>query len=310
MRSLRVERPSQGNARARPTRKSARPSRDASTLARGRRGREAAGIFARGRKALARFFRHPILWLSLGLLAFVLAAVLFISGAVGRAIHNVDRAVDHLAAEAGFGISQVHLSGNSRVAPETILAALGLKPGGSIFAADLPAARARLLALDWIASAEVARRYPGDIFVNVVEKHPFALWQSSRGVALVERSGRVITTQGVENFTGLPKLVGVGAAGAAADLVDAVMAHQAVFARVAAYEFVSQRRWNLILNNGVVVKLPENGWRKELDALEHLIAVDGILERDISEIDLRSPTQFFFVLHGGVKKDVQRGKEA
>ena len=32
---------------------------------------------------------------------------------------------------------------------------------------------------------------------------------------------------------------------------------------------------------------------------------------DIMEIDLRSPTQYFFVLHGGEKKDVQRGgKEA
>ena len=86
------------------------------------------------------------------------------------------------------------------------------------------------------------------------------------------------------------------------------MAHRAVSARVAAYEYVSERRWNLILNDGVVVKLPETGWRKELDALEHLIVDDGILERDVTEIDLRSPTHYFFVLRGGEKKDVQRGK--
>ena len=58
-----------------------------------------------------------------------------------------------------------------------------------------------------------------------------------------------------------------------------------------------------------MVKLPETGWQKELDALEHLIVDAGVLERDITEIDLRSPTQFFFVLRSGEKKDVQRGKE-
>ena len=35
----------------------------------------------------------------------------------------------------------------------------------------------------------------------------------------------------------------------------------------------------------------------------------GILERDVTEIDLRSPTHYFFLLKNGEKKDVERGKE-
>jgi cell division protein FtsQ len=69
------------------------------------------------------------------------------------------------------------------------------------------------------------------------------------------------------------------------------------------------RRWNLILDDGVVVKLPEANWSKELDALEHLIIDSGILERDVVEIDLRSSTHYFFLLKNGEKKDVERGKE-
>ncbi len=61
---------------------------------------------------------------------------------------------------------------------------------------------------------------------------------------------------------------------------------------------VSGRRWNLILDDGVVVKLPETGWRKQLDVLERLIVDKGVLERDISEIDLRSKDNYFFVLRG------------
>ena len=308
MRSLKVERVPRENPRARSTRKPSRPVREAAS-SRGRRESSGEGIIARAKAAIGRFLRHPLLWMSLATLVFVVLAVLFVSGVIGRTIHNVKSTTDRLVAEAGFGISEIHLTGNSRVPPETILAALGMQPGGSIFAADLQAARARILMLDWIASADVVRRYPDAIYVNVVEKRPFALWQSPDGIAVVERSGKVITTQNVEVFSHLPKLVGAGAPEAAADMVEAVMAHRAVDSRIAAYEYVSSRRWNLILNNGVVVQLPENGWRKELDALEHLIVDNGILERDVTEIDLRSPTQYFFVLRGGEKKDVQRGKE-
>ncbi len=58
---------------------------------------------------------------------------------------------------------------------------------------------------------------PTPSLVNVVEKRPFALWQSPDGIAVVERAGSVITTQDVEKFRRLPKLVGAGAPGAAAD---------------------------------------------------------------------------------------------
>jgi cell division protein FtsQ len=190
-----------------------------------------------------------------------------------------------------------------------------MQPGESIFSADLFAARNRLAHLDWVASAEVHRRYPDAIFVTLVEKRPFALWQMPPGpdgeapIAVVERSGGIITTRDVEKFRRLPKLVGAGAPQAAADLVDAVQAHRAVAARVAAYARVSMRRWNLILDDGVVVKLPEADWGRQLDALERLIIESGILERDVTEIDLRSPTHYFFVLKSGEKKDVERGKE-
>jgi cell division protein FtsQ len=113
----------------------------------------------------------------------------------------------------------------------------------------------------------------------------------------------------VEKFRRLPKLLGAGAPAAAADLVDAVQAHRAVAARTVAYSYQSGRRWNLILDDGVLVKLPETGWRKQLDALERLIIYDGILERDVSEIDLRSPTHYFFVLRSGEKKQEARGRQ-
>lgn len=309
MRSVKVERKARGKPRTRSARKPARSPREMAAKPFGRRRRPPDNLFARLGRGLIEFLGRPVLLMSMGLMVFSAIAALFVSGAVGRAIHGVDDTMDAIVADAGFGISEIYLSGNSRVPPETILAALGMKPGESIFSANLAQARARIMALDWIASAQVMRRYPDSIYVSVVEKQPFALWQSPGGLAVVERNGGLITTQGAQKFANLPKLIGKGAPKAAADLVDAVMAHRATAARVAVYQYVSERRWNLILNDGVVVELPETGWRKQLDALEHLIVDDGILERNVAEIDLRSPTEYFFVLRSGEKKNVQRGKE-
>jgi cell division protein FtsQ len=261
------------------------------------------------------FARRPMMAMC-GLLAvLVLLGALFASGVIGRGIHAVDRTIDTITADAGFGISEIHITGNRRTPYNQVLEVLGMKPGQAIFSADVWQARDRLAHLEWIASAEIHRRYPDAIFVTLVEKRPFALWQApanAHGEApiwVVERNGKLITTHEVDKFRRLPKLVGSGAPQAAADLVDAVATHRAVAARIAAYARQSQRRWNLILDDGVVVQLPETGWQKELDALEHLIIDGGILERDVTEIDLRSPTHYFFLLKNGEKKDAKRGNE-
>ena len=315
MRSLSVERKSRKPGRAQSVRPAAR-SRELPSVQPGsaRRGDD-AGFFAGLLDRLSLFIRRPMMAMC-GLLAvLVLLGALFASGVIGRSIRAVDRTIDAITADAGFGISEIHITGNRRTPYNQVLEVLGMKPGQSIFSADIWQSRNRLAHLEWIASAEIHRRYPDAIFVTLVEKRPFALWQApadAHGEApiwVVERSGKLITTREVEKFRRLPKLAGAGAPQAAADLVDAVATHRAIAARIAVYARQSERRWNLILDDGVVVQLPETGWQKELDALEHLIIDGGILERDVTEIDLRSPTHYFFLLKNGEKKEAERGKE-
>jgi cell division protein FtsQ len=316
MRSVNVECKPRKPIRGQAVRHSGRGKRELPEVQPGsaRNGRK-LGVFASLAARFAPFFRRPIVTLCGIVLAFALIAALFASGVIGRGFHAIGRGLDTVTADAGFGISEIHITGNRRTPYRQILEVLGMQPGQSIFAADLWSAQRRLASLDWIASAEIHRRYPDAIFVTLVEKRPFALWQppadahGDAPIVVVERNGKVITSRDVEKFRHLPKLVGAGAPLAAADLVDAVQAHRAVAARLAAYARVSERRWNLILDDGVTVELPESGWQKELDSLEHMIIDNGILERDVTEIDLRSPTHYFFVLRSGEKKDVERGKE-
>ena len=316
MRSLSLDRKSRAKPRTQATRAASRSNRDLPSVQPGsaRRGKE-PGLLARLAARLSLFVRRPMMALCGLLLLLVLLGALFASGVIGRSYHAIGRGIDTMTADAGFGISEIHITGNRRTPYRQVLEVLGMKPGQSIFSADLWSARGRLAHLEWIASAEIHRRYPDAIFVTLLEKRPFALWQApvnAKGeapIVVVERNGNPITSHELEKFRRLPKLVGEGAPAAAADLVDAVAAHRAIAARIAAYQRISKRRWNLILDDGVVVQLPETGWQKELDALEHLIIDGSILERDVTQIDLRSPTHYFFLLKNGEKKDAVRGKE-
>jgi cell division protein FtsQ len=266
---------------------------------------------------IARFFREtrdrltpsrPMLYISTSLFALTVIVGLLVGGYVGRAIGAVGDTANMIAADAGFGISSVHLAGNRRTPPATILAALGFEPGQSIFKANVHDARERLMQLEWVAEADVSRRYPDSISVQIVEKRPYALWQAADGLHVIERSSKPISFARAEDYPHLPVFVGDMPQGGA-NLVEAIAQHRAVVARVKAMQRVSGRRWNLILDDGVVVKLPEEGWRQQLDALDHLIVDKSVLERDIAEIDLRSPDNYFFVLRSGEQQQVTRGNK-
>jgi len=271
-----------------------------------RRGQSPGRFWSRAARLLLAVFslRRPMIALTATVVIFAALAAILTGGVIGRTVHKTDAAAAALVSHAGFGIAQVHLAGNTRTRSGDIMAALGVRAGQSIFAVNLREARARLLALPWVAEAEIKRRYPDDISVQIVERTPYARWQSPLGVVVVDARGAVITGDDIGKFTALPLLLGNKAPEHAAGFIEAVAGHRGIVKRVKSYEFQSDRRWNLNLDGGVVVKLPELGWDHQLKDLDRLIVEDGILEHDIREIDLRPATPFFYVMKrdGGEQK--------
>src|ERR1700743_1749709 len=143
MRPVKVERPKR-KSRAAPEPRNVRGKKRAPAPQSFGKREKGPGLFARiGWRVRGWLnFRKPMLWMTAVLVALALVAALFASGMVAREFHKVNDSVDAAVADAGFGISEVHLAGNQRTPPETVLAALGFKPGESIFGADLHSARA------------------------------------------------------------------------------------------------------------------------------------------------------------------------
>ncbi|MFN4354825.1 cell division protein FtsQ/DivIB [Parvibaculum sp.] len=258
----------------------------------GRRKERPSGRFAEWLERLREgdFATRPFTWGAVALIALVGIYGFGVGGHAQAARDAVSDRANRLLALSGLSIQDVRVIGRSQTRKDDLLAAVGVERGDPIFGFDTEMARQRIERLDWVEAATVTRLLPDTIRIEISERDPFALWQRGGELSLIDASGRPITDEGVQDFAHLPFIVGFGAPRAAPELLKLMRAEQPLLlARVRAFVRVSDRRWNLRLENGVDVKLPETGVAA---ALALLAAQDGkhrILSRDIAAVDLRLP---------------------
>jgi len=273
----------------------------------GPRKSKVAGSAGKVRRLLV---RRPVLALTLAVVVVGGAIGLFAGGHVAHAIERAEGALVQPFTDAGFVVRDIAIGGAERTSSTAAAAALSIPKGESIFTVRPDAARSRLLMLPWVADAEVQRHFPDKVAVRLIEKRPFALWRNGNELAVIERSGAVIVKTEAEAFPHLPVIAGQGAPEAAAPIIDALAGQKAVQARLVALERIGERSWDLLLSGGVTVRLPEDGWDRQLPELEKLIVEKGVLERDIEMIDLRYPDNYVFRLRNGDSRPVPRERRA
>lgn len=216
-------------------------------------------------------------------------AAVWVSGAPQRLADAALRAVEDGAAEAGLLVATVTVEGRVHEDRDALLAASGLRLGQPMLSVSPRAIRDRIEELPWVERASVQRRFPDHVHLAIVERTPFAVWQNRGVFAVVDRTGRVITREGVARFAHLPHLVGEGAAAQAAPLLDLLAEHPEVSSRVTALVRVHDRRWNLRLATGADILLPEGHERAALARLAELHRDGALLDRALRVVDLRLP---------------------
>lgn len=216
----------------------------------------------------------------------LLAATGIYGAAVGGHMPSVVQAV---TARTGFALSSVRITGNVETSEIDVLDAVDLNGFTSLVGFDAEAARERIAALPWVQAVTVRKIYPAALEVHIEERQAFAIWQHGSELTLIEKDGRPIAPLSGSRHATLPLVVGFGAPERAEGFVGKVAAYRELASRVAGYVRVADRRWDVRLNNGITVRLPENGEDVALADLQKLDAEFGVLSRDIEAIDMRLP---------------------
>jgi cell division protein FtsQ len=223
------------------------------------------------------------------LLAATLGYGVVAGGHVPDIVEWLKDARDGAANAVGFRIAAVSLTGSKEVSREEILTTAGVTGRASLLFLDADAARERLLANPWIGDAAVLKLYPERLQITVTERLAFALWQKDGRVSVIAADGTVLEPFVANRYLGLPLVVGRGAEQRAKDFLAIIGHYPDIGSRLRASVLVAERRWNLWLDSGVEVSLPEGDVEP---ALERLVALDRekkLLSRDIVAVDLRLP---------------------
>jgi len=224
-------------------------------------------------------------------------------GHVADVIAWLKDARDEAANSAGFRIAAVSLTGPKEVSREEVLTTARVTGRASLLFLDADAARARLMANPWIADAAVLKLYPDRLQITVTERQAFALWQEDGRVSVIAADGTVLEPFVEDRYRDLPLVVGHGAGKQAKDFLAVVARYPEIRSVLRASVMVAQRRWNLRLNNGIDVRLPEGDVAPALDRLIALDREKKLLSREIASVDLRLPDRVTVRLSDGAAQE-------
>ncbi|MDR1333715.1 MAG: FtsQ-type POTRA domain-containing protein [Holosporaceae bacterium] len=186
-----------------------------------------------------------------------------------------------------FCIKRIEFDGNDRVPDTLLLKTSKLSYKSNIFACSIQDVKDRLEGIGWVKSVTVQRKLPDTIYVRIAERIPIAILQSKYHLYLIDSDGKILENDGIGNFGNLPIVVGEGAEKEADQLLQYLGKFPKIRKQLVFAVRIGKRRWNIKVNRGITVKLPENGVMHALGILEEISDGNGFFNDDIEAIDLR-----------------------
>ena len=159
----------------------------------------------------------------------------------------------------------------------------------SSFDLDLEMMRQEIVGLAAVKDASLRIRNGGVLQIDVTERQPVALWRTREGLEMVDAEG--VSLGPVEGGSGdrpvLPLIAGDGADKAIGEALKLFAAAQPLRERLRGLVRMGGRRWDVVLDRGQRIMLPET---EPVQALERVIALSvaqDMLARDLVAVDMR-----------------------
>jgi cell division protein FtsQ len=254
-------------------------------------GKAAGAKRAAARRARRRFPRNrrDVAALGFGLLALGSTGGGYYLYRSGELATYAENRFIGATARLGLAVTDIEVEGRVMSGREPILRAIGAERGTPILAVSPAQIKARLETLPWVRAAAVERRLPDTLHIRLVERTPLAFWQRQGKLVLIDQEGTVITGDKLDRFPGLIVTVGDDAPSHAAALLDMLAGQPSLAGRVVAAVRVGGRRWDLRLDNGIDVELPEERAEDAWAQLAQLERSSRLLARNVEVVDMRLP---------------------
>ena len=199
--------------------------------------------------------------------------------------------VEQFAARPEFAVRGVTVVGGTSELHADVRLALGIQRGMSSLRFDVEELRHRVEALGAVERATVQFDPQGTLRVAVVERIAVVLYRRPDKVLVMLDHGGVEIGPAVHraDHPDLPVILGAGAQDRVGEVIALLAAAPDIVPRLRAFVRVGERRWDIVLDRDMVIKLPGDA---SIDALSMVMALhygEELLDRDIGVIDMRLP---------------------
>lgn len=170
--------------------------------------------------------------------------------------------------------------------------------------------RDRIEALDAVERARVRALPSGTLEIRAIERIPVLVWRTRDRIELLDRAG--VRVAEVDSRLRRPDLPLIAGAGADAHVPEALALFEEagpVAGRVRGLVRIGERRWDLVLDRGQEIRLPEREPAAALRRVMALQASEQLLARDLAVVDMRDPTRPMLRLTDHAAAELRRLRE-
>lgn len=185
----------------------------------------------------------------------------------------------------GFTVRRLIVEGRRLTQKADLINAIRIQEGKSIWQRSLKDIKHDVDACPWVRKTVVRRSLPSTISIQLIEKTPIALWLSQGDEKLIDEKGKTITQEDVSAWKHLLFIRGEEAPQHVLDLKKMLDPLRHSLPKIKKAIFLRSRRWDLFLDNGMLVKLPDTSPDTALKKLMTLLPT--LMKQKVTSVDLR-----------------------
>ena len=186
-----------------------------------------------------------------------------------------------------FQIKKIEIKNNKILSKNDILNEIKPIFGKSLFLFNSDELFDLISRVDFVDSAEIKKIYPSTLKITIKEKNPVAILLIDKKKYLVSSSGEQINFIDNNKFNDLPVIFGT-------DIKKFQILYKTLetinfsIDEINSFYFFKIGRWDIKLNSGVLIRLPQNKYR---ESLENFIKVNSEIKNKYKIFDYRIENQ-------------------
>lgn len=209
-----------------------------------------------------------------------------------RFTQTLEEARISIQARPEFQIELMKINGATEALDQQVRSALNLQFPLNSFELELPKVKDQIEQIEAVKTASLFLRSGGLLEVDIDQRMPVVLWRTGRELDMLDANGERtgVLTSRLDRLD-LPLIAGEAAEEHIAEALELYALAKPIEGRLRGLRRMGMRRWDMILNRGQTIQLPEENAHDALNRVLALHAAQKILARDVVTIDMRDATR-------------------